>query len=85
MIHGVFPLICMAPVLYVTANSSRLNFESQACPLIWSDYIGFAIFANGLLFESLGDEQLKAHLNDEDPNKGKFCKRGLWRYTRYPN
>ena len=85
MMQGVFTFICMAPVLYVTTNSSRLNVESQAYPLIWSDYLGFAIFAIGLLFEWLGDEQLKAHLRDEDPNKGKFCKRGLWRYTRHPN
>ena len=59
------------------------NGGSQA--FAWSDYLGFSLFLVGFLFEAIGDSQLKAHIEDTDPNKGKFCKRGLWRYTRHPN
>ena len=85
MMLCLFSLIVNAPVLYVNAHSSRLQDDSSTYPLIWSDYVGLSIFAIGLLFEWVGDEQLKAHIADKNPNKGKFCKRGLWRYTRHPN
>jgi steroid 5-alpha reductase family enzyme len=45
---------------------------------------GIVVWAVGLGFETIGDEQLrrfKAHL----ANKGKVMDRGLWRYTRHPN
>ena len=54
-------------------------------PLLWTDYVGYSVFAIGFLFEWVGDEQLKSHIANKDPNKGKFCKTGLWRYTRHPN
>lgn len=77
--------------MIVTARSSLQTFvtdfvtggNSQA--FVWSDYLGFSFFLIGFLFEAIGDSQLKAHIADTDPNKGKFCKRGLWRYTRHPN
>jgi steroid 5-alpha reductase family enzyme len=47
--------------------------------------VGYGVFTIGLLFEWIGDEQLKSHIANPDPNKGKFCKIGLWRYTRHPN
>jgi steroid 5-alpha reductase family enzyme len=34
--------------------------------------------------ESLADRQLAAHRKDP-ANKGKTCRRGLWRYSRHPN
>ena len=85
MMLCLFSLIVNAPVLYVNAHSSRLQGDSSTYPLIWSDYLGLLIFVIGLLFEWVGDEQLKAHIADTNPHKGKFCKRGLWRYTRHPN
>ena len=48
------------------------------------DYAGAAIFAVGLLFESIGDFQL-ARFKANPENKGKVMDRGLWRYTRHPN
>ena len=52
---------------------------------VWSDYAGFSIFAIGFLMEVIGDAQLTAHIANKDPNKGKFVKHGLWRYSRHPN
>jgi len=53
--------------------------------LLWSDYVGFGLFAAGFLIEMIGDAQLSNHIANKDPKKGKFCKTGLWRYTRHPN
>lgn len=85
VMQGALSLIVNAPVLYTTANSSALTAAGTGKPLGWTDYVGYAIFAIGLIFEWAGDLQLQAHIKNEDPNKGKFCKTGLWRYTRHPN
>ena len=46
--------------------------------------IGVALAAIGILFETIGDVQLK--LFRENPaNQGKVLNTGLWRYTRHPN
>ena len=48
------------------------------------DYVGVAVFLVGLIFESLGDEQLR-RFRANRANKGKVLDTGLWRYTRHPN
>ena len=45
---------------------------------------GIVLFATGLLFEALGDEQLRRFKADP-ANQGQVMERGLWRYTRHPN
>ncbi len=46
-------------------------------------WIGVAVWAAGLVFESVGDQQLAAY--KRDPDRGPVMDRGLWRYTRHPN
>ncbi|PQA85989.1 DUF1295 domain-containing protein [Hyphococcus luteus] len=46
--------------------------------------IGVAIYAVGLIFEAVGDYQLRAFKKDP-ANKGKLMDRGLWAWTRHPN
>jgi steroid 5-alpha reductase family enzyme len=48
------------------------------------DWLGVAVWAVGLFFEAVGDQQLARFLGDPD-NRGKVMDRGLWRYTRHPN
>jgi steroid 5-alpha reductase family enzyme len=48
------------------------------------DWIGLAVWAIGLAFESVGDRQL-ARFKADPANRGKVMDRGLWRYTRHPN
>lgn len=48
------------------------------------DYLGVLVFLVGLVFESLGDEQLRRFRADR-ANKGKVLETGLWSYTRHPN
>lgn len=45
---------------------------------------GAAVFATGLIFEAVGDWQLKRFKADP-ANKGKLMTRGLWAWTRHPN
>jgi steroid 5-alpha reductase family enzyme len=47
-------------------------------------YLGVAVFAVGLFFESVGDLQL-ARFKANPANKGAVLDYGLWRYTRHPN
>lgn len=46
-------------------------------------YLGIAVWAIGLAFESIGDRQLAAY--KRDPQRAPVMDRGLWRYTRHPN
>jgi steroid 5-alpha reductase family enzyme len=45
---------------------------------------GIVVWAIGLAFEAIGDEQLRRFKADP-ANTGKVMDRGLWRYTRHPN
>jgi len=85
VMQGALSLVVNAPILYASAKSSALTAAGTGNGLIWSDYTGYALFVIGLLFEVIGDAQLKAHIENKDPAKGKFCKIGLWRFTRHPN
>lgn len=49
----------------------------------WVLILGVALWAVGMLFESIGDAQLAAY--KKDPDRGPVMDRGLWRYTRHPN
>ncbi|MDQ3054249.1 MAG: DUF1295 domain-containing protein [Actinomycetota bacterium] len=49
--------------------------------LVW---IGVAVWAVGMFFETVGDLQLTRFRNDPD-SKGQVLDTGLWRYTRHPN
>jgi steroid 5-alpha reductase family enzyme len=45
---------------------------------------GLVVYALGLGFEAVGDEQLRRFKADSR-NHGQVMDRGLWRYTRHPN
>jgi steroid 5-alpha reductase family enzyme len=47
-------------------------------------WVGVALAAVGIAFESVGDAQLRRFKQDPD-NDGRIMDRGLWRYTRHPN
>ena len=80
MLQAVLSLAVNYTVLRVTAMSSV-----AANPFKWTDFVGLSAFGLGFLCESIGDAQLTKHIANPDPNKGKFCQNGLWRYTRHPN
>jgi steroid 5-alpha reductase family enzyme len=51
---------------------------------VWLDFLGFAVWVIGFLFETIGDWQLAKFQSDPD-SKGKVMDRGLWATTRHPN
>ena len=47
-------------------------------------WVGVALAAVGIAFESIGDAQLRRFKQDPG-NEGRIMDQGLWRYTRHPN
>lgn len=47
-------------------------------------YMGVAIFLVGLIFETVGDHQLREFKKNPE-NKGRLMDKGLWAWTRHPN
>jgi len=58
-----------------------MNNEGTGTVQAW---LGFVVWAVGMVFETVGDWQLASFKNDPD-NQGKVMDRGLWQYTRHPN
>ena len=50
---------------------------------VW-EILGVLVWAIGVGGETVADEQLNRFRRDRG-NKGKTCRRGLWRYSRHPN
>jgi steroid 5-alpha reductase family enzyme len=48
------------------------------------DWLGAGVWAVGVFFEAVGDQQL-ARFKADAGNRGKIMQSGLWRYTRHPN
>ncbi|MBZ5738033.1 DUF1295 domain-containing protein [Nocardioides mangrovi] len=49
----------------------------------WVVWVGVAVWVLGVVFETVGDAQLKAY--KADPDRGPVMDRGLWSWTRHPN
>ena len=50
----------------------------------WPLWLGVAVWAVGLTFEAVGDQQLR-RFRAHPANAGRVLDTGLWRYTRHPN
>lgn len=75
LFQGVLIWIVSLPV---QASAVRLD------PVGMLDWVGVAVWAVGVLFEAVGDGQLRRFKGDP-ANKGRVMDRGLWRYSRHPN
>lgn len=76
VLQGVLLYLMMFSSMRVT----ELNLEMNA----WTLAIGVIIALSGLLFETIGDYQLKK-FKQNPANKGKLMTQGLWSITRHPN
>ena len=74
--QAVLNLVLSVPLLLASRNSAPALH-----PL---EILGVAIWALGLIGESIADRQLASFKRDP-ANKGKVCDVGLWRYSRHPN
>jgi steroid 5-alpha reductase family enzyme len=59
----------------------QIGGDGALGPLAW---LGVAVFAAGLAFETIGDMQL-ARFKADPANKGRLMTTGLWAWTRHPN
>ena len=67
--------------LVATPVMVGMNNEDTGTVQAW---LGFAVWAVGMVFETVGDWQLSSFKSDPD-NQGKLMDQGLWKYTRHPN
>ncbi len=75
-----------AVLLFLTSLPAQIGILASTSPapigpLAWA---GFALWLTGVVFETVGDAQLKAH-RANPAMQGKVLDTGLWRYTRHPN
>jgi len=75
LVQGVLVLIISLPIQVAAQRHSALS---------WAIVPGLALYALGICFEAVGDEQLRRFKADPR-NRGLVMDRGLWRYTRHPN
>jgi steroid 5-alpha reductase family enzyme len=83
----IYVFLMQSILLFITCLPAQIGIWASESggrimgPIAWT---GAIIAVVGILFETIGDAQLKAFRNDP-ANKGKVLDRGLWRYTRHPN
>jgi steroid 5-alpha reductase family enzyme len=69
-------VICLIALPLVAAGHSDVD--------VWALVVlGVAVWAVGVVFETVGDAQLAAY--KQDPDRGPVMDRGLWGWTRHPN
>jgi steroid 5-alpha reductase family enzyme len=75
-----------APLLFITCLPAQVGIiASHNSPQIGIlTWIGAIVALYGIMFETIGDMQLKAFKANQD-NNNKVLDTGLWRYTRHPN
>ena len=77
LLQGLLAVVVSLPVQAVLGDHGP-------SPLGWLDWAGAAVWAVGLGFEAVSDEQLRRFKSDP-ANQGRVMDRGLWRYSRHPN
>jgi steroid 5-alpha reductase family enzyme len=75
LFQGILVWVVALPVQVAATQPDRLGAL---------DWAGVAVWAVGMIFEAVGDEQLRSFKADP-ANRGRVMDRGLWRYTRHPN
>ncbi len=71
-------------MMFVVSLPVQLGQADPTPPIGVIAYLGVALWAVGMFFETVGDMQLAAFKRNP-ASKGKVMDTGLWRYTRHPN
>ena len=77
LLQAVVAWVVSLPIYFAVVSLSPTS-------LTIVDYVGAVMVVAGLVFESIGDEQLRRFRADRK-NKGKVLDTGLWKHTRHPN
>ena len=75
--------LLQALLVLIVSLPLQVAAERQA-GLDWIAWVGVALWAIGLFFEAVGDEQMR-RFKARSESSGQVMDRGLWRYTRHPN
>jgi len=75
LLQGVLIWIISLPIQLSATLAPSLSWWAAAGAMLW---------LLGLVFEAVGDAQLRA-FKKRPENRGAIMKHGLWRYTRHPN
>ena len=73
-----------ALLLFLVCLPAQLGILASPLPIGPLALAGAVLWLVGMVFEAVGDAQLKAH-RANPAMKGKVLDTGLWRYTRHPN
>jgi steroid 5-alpha reductase family enzyme len=75
-----------ALLLFLVSLPAQLGIlaSSEGAEIGLVGFAGLVLWLTGMVFETVGDAQLKAFRADP-ASKGKVLDTGLWRYTRHPN
>lgn len=80
--------LMQAPLLFITCLPVQIGIWASAAEPLQAvgamGWVGVALALGGLVFEGVGDAQLRAFRADP-ATKGRVLDTGLWRYTRHPN
>ncbi|KAL6055940.1 Steroid 5-alpha reductase family enzyme [Balamuthia mandrillaris] len=68
-----------------TGDSSRGSGGLFGGRLHWMEVLGAALWAFSFYMENVADVQLAKWKASRNPNKGRVCNVGLWKYSRHPN
>ena len=81
MVFGLQAALVVVVSLPVQAVVGGSGGAAALGPLAW---LGCAVWAVGVTFETVADEQLRRFKSDP-ANSSAVLNRGLWRYSRHPN
>jgi len=79
LLQAFFMLLVSIVIIFNVMSGNITNDFS----ILWIVF-GVTIWLVGYIFQSIGDRQLKAFIQNPS-NKGKLLTTGLWAYTRHPN
>jgi steroid 5-alpha reductase family enzyme len=75
ILQGFLLLIIAIPIFLINNSPPKLNLLT---------IIGLIISLSGLIYETIGDLQLRSFLMNKKKS-GEIMKEGLWKYSRHPN
>jgi steroid 5-alpha reductase family enzyme len=81
---SLYLVFLLQAVLAWLVSAPLVAAVASAVPWRWLDTVGVAVFAAGLVFESVADAQLLRFKRDP-AHHGQVMAQGLWRYSRHPN
>jgi len=84
-LKSLYLVFALQAVLAFLVALPLLGAQWGSSPLGWLDWIGVALFAFGLVFETVADWQLLRFQQDRVRRERGVMDQGVWRWSRHPN